>query len=255
MKGRHADRLLAISQTVRDDLISVACDRGWPQCDVQVVRLGCDFTPSAGDGDPEAGEGDLGTVLRRGGYLLCVGTLEPRKNQALLLDAFDALRDEIAGLTLVLAGRSGWLADDLVRRIQEHPLFGDRLFWLQGIPDAILKRLYRRAGAMVYPSLYEGYGLPVVEALAAGTITLCSDRGALPETASGFAELFDPTSAGELVALLRRHFTGVWYGQIIWDGLMDYKVMKRPMFRVGGPTSGGTGITSGLGLANRSDPE
>ena len=105
---RHADRLLAISQTVRDDLISVASDRGWPQCDVQVVRLGCDFTPSDGDGDPQAGQGDLGTVLRRGGYLLCVGTLEPRENQALLLDAFDALCDEIAGLTLVLQeGRDG----------------------------------------------------------------------------------------------------------------------------------------------------
>ena len=204
---RHADRLLAISRTVRDDLIAVARDRGWPQCDVQVVRLGSDFTSAGGDGDPDAGAGDLETVLQRGDYLLCVGTLEPRKNQALLLDAFDALGDEIADLTLVVVGRAGWLVDDLVRRIQEHPLFGDRLFWLQGIQDAVLKRLYRRAGVMVYPSLYEGYGLPVVEALAAGTITLCSNRGALPEAASGFAELFDPTSAGDLVARLRRHFT------------------------------------------------
>ena len=203
---RHAVRLLAISQTVRDDLVSVARDRGWPQCDVHVVRLGSDFTPSVGDGDPEADEGDLGTVLQRGGYLLCVGTLEPRENQALVLDAFDALRGEIAGLTLVLAGQSGWLVDDLVRRIQEHPLFGDRLFWLQGMSDSILKQLYRGATAMVCPSLYEGSGLPAVEALAAGTITLCSDRGALPEATSGFAELFDPTSSDQLVARLRRHF-------------------------------------------------
>ena len=162
---RHADRLLAISQTVRDDLLSVARDHGWPPCDIQVVRLGCNFTPAADDDEPASAEGDLGTVLRRGGYLVCVGTLEPRKNQALLLDAFDALRGEIAGLTLVLAGRSGWLVDDLERRIQEHPLFGDRLFWLQGMSDAIVTRLYRRASAMVYPSLYEGDGLPVVEAL------------------------------------------------------------------------------------------
>lgn len=208
---RYADRLLAISRTVRDDLLAVARDRGWPSCDVQVVRLGCDFTPAAEDGDAVGGDGaaaeDLAAVLERGGYLLSVGTLEPRKNLGLLLDAFDALSAEIPDSTLVLVGRTGWLVDDLVRRIEEHPLFGRRLFWLQRVTDAELKQLYARAGAMVYPSLYEGYGLPVVEAMAAGTLTLCSDRGALPEAAAGLAELFDPTSLDDLVALLRRTLT------------------------------------------------
>ncbi len=222
---RYGDRLLAISRTVREDLISVARDRGWPQCEVQVVPLGSDFssrpkssrvasagisttgsTPSATEEDPE--EVDLGSVIRQGGYILSVGTLEPRKNQGVLLDAFDALSGEIAGLTLVLVGRSGWLVDDLERRIADHPLLGDRLFWLKRVPDETLETLYRRAGAVVYPSLYEGYGLPVVEALAAGTVTLSSDRGALPEVASSFADFFDPTSVDQLVALLRPYFTG-----------------------------------------------
>jgi GT2 family glycosyltransferase/glycosyltransferase involved in cell wall biosynthesis len=137
--------------------------------------------------------------------LLTVGTLEPRKNQAVLLDAFDRLADEHSDLTLVIVGRQGWKTDALAERLRSHPLHGTRLLWPGSVSDATLEALYRRAHITVIPSFTEGFGLPVLEAIGHGGGVLSSSGGALPEAGGDIAEYFDPTDAEALRQLIERH--------------------------------------------------
>jgi glycosyltransferase involved in cell wall biosynthesis len=195
---RHAELFLANSHCTAADLRRVADELGVDrELDVRVVPLGADL-PAV---EPRPVEG----ADRLGRYVLVVGTLEPRKNQELVLDAVEALHDDHPDLGLVLVGKEGWMVDPLVRRLRHHPLRGERVFWLGGVDDAQLAWLYQHAFLAVAPSVYEGLGVPVLESLAHGCPTLSSTGGALPEAGSGVTELFDPHDTGELVALLRRH--------------------------------------------------
>jgi hypothetical protein len=135
-------------------------------------------------------------------YLLAVGTIEPRKNHALLLKAFDRLSAKDAGLVIV--GRKGWVADDVLAILTGHPDFGKRVFWHTALDDQALLTLYRHAYASVLPSHYEGYGLPVVEALSQGCVTVASDAGSLPEVAAGRAVFFRRGDGEALYAILNR---------------------------------------------------
>jgi glycosyltransferase involved in cell wall biosynthesis len=189
---------LTISERTAADLRSVAVGLGVGRdLDVRVVPLGADFpvaTPEPVELPPELGR-----------YLLVVGTLEPRKNQQVVLDAFDRLRHTHADVGVVLVGREGWLVGDLVRRIRTHPEFGRRLLWFGGIGDAQLAWLYRHAFLSVCPSRYEGLGVPVMEALHHRCPTIASTRGALPEAGAGFTEDVDPDDLDGLVALVDTH--------------------------------------------------
>ncbi len=135
-------------------------------------------------------------------FLLTVGTVEPRKNHALLLQTFDRLEAKDAGLVIV--GRKGWMADDVLAALTSHPAFGKRLFWYEALDDAALVALYRHAHASVLPSQYEGYGLPVVEALSEGCATIVSDAGSMPHVAAGAAETFPRGDGEALFAILDR---------------------------------------------------
>jgi len=135
-------------------------------------------------------------------FLLMVGTVEPRKNHALLLRAFDRLEPKAAGLVIV--GRKGWMAEDVLATLTGHPEFGKRLFWYETLDDKALVTLYRHAYASVLPSQYEGYGLPVVEALSQGCATIISDAGSLPHVAAGAAEIFPRQDGEALFAILDR---------------------------------------------------
>ncbi len=135
-------------------------------------------------------------------YLLCVGTIDPRKNQALLLSAFDRLSAKDAGLVIV--GRKGWRADDVLAALDRHHEFGKRVFWCTALDDQALLALYRHAYASVLPSHYEGYGLRVVEALSQGCVTVASDAGSLPEVAAGHAVFFRRGDGEALYAILER---------------------------------------------------
>ena len=143
---------------------------------------------------------------RWGRFVLVVGTIEPRKNQRLVLNAFDRLSRRHEDLALVLVGKEGWLTEALVADIRAHPEFGRRLLWLEGIDDAELAWLYRNAFLAVTPSRYEGLGVPVMEALHHG----CPDDpaptgGALTEAGDGRVEEIDPDDVDGLTVLLERH--------------------------------------------------
>ncbi|MDX1501716.1 MAG: glycosyltransferase family 1 protein [Thermoanaerobaculia bacterium] len=137
------------------------------------------------------------------GYLLSTATLEPRKNLGRLLDAWEELAAGDAGFPpLVLCGGYGWRSRRLLERIRG--LEGRGLAWLGHLPRERLVRVFQGALAFVYPSLYEGFGLPVAEAMACGLPTLASNRSSLPEVLGDAGILFDPEDRRELSVALRR---------------------------------------------------
>jgi glycosyltransferase involved in cell wall biosynthesis len=130
-------------------------------------------------------------------YLFFLSTLQPRKNLIRLIEAFEGLDD--VDLTLVLAGRSGWLADPIERRIAESPARA-RIQRLGHVPDALVPALYNGAAVFVLPSLYEGFGMGVLEAMASGCPVVTSNRSSLPEVAGHAAVLVDPFDVGSIIA-------------------------------------------------------
>ncbi len=130
-------------------------------------------------------------------YLLFVGVQEPKKNLDRLIEAFALLRQASsvnANLQLVLAGDKGWLSDHLSQRARDLGV-GEHVIFTGFVPDAHLPALYQQAELFVFPSLYEGFGLPVLEAMTYGVPVVTSMASSLPEIAGDAAVLVDPHSA------------------------------------------------------------
>jgi glycosyltransferase involved in cell wall biosynthesis len=130
--------------------------------------------------------------------ILHVGTLQPRKNIPMLIDAFaDLARDDV---TLVLVGGKGWFYDEIFDRVHALGLKG-RVRFPGYVPDDELPLWYNAASALVFPSHYEGFGMPVLEAMACGTPVIAARTSAIPEAAGNAALLFD---SNDRVALRQR---------------------------------------------------
>ena len=132
-------------------------------------------------------------------FLLHVGTLQPRKNIPLLLDALAQLGPDAPPLLLV--GGKGWLYEDIFDRVMTLGL-RDRVHFAGYVDDDELPLWYNAATALVFPSLYEGFGLPIVEALACGTPVVAADTSSLPEAGGAAARYFDPADPADLAAKL-----------------------------------------------------
>jgi len=179
----RANLLITDSEFIRQEIIKFF---GWPADKVCAVPLGI-----AEEYCPRKMEGTVDVLnkfgLRFGAYTLCVATIEPRKNIGTLLSAYEALPQALRSrYPLVLAGGYGWRSEDLHRRIEQ----GQRQGWLcylGYVSEADLPKLFSGARGFVYPSLYEGFGLPVLEAMASGLPVLISNRSSLPEVALGAA--------------------------------------------------------------------
>lgn len=197
---RRAAALIAVSEATKRDLMAllgVAPER------VTVVPEAADpiFRAPIAPEDVERVRGTYGLPRP---YVLSVATAEPRKNLPRLLDAFCACRPLLdPGLQLVLVGGRGWLAGPLETKFR-HLEAGGVVKVTGYVPRADLPGLYAGAAAFAYPSLYEGFGLPVLEALASGSPTLTSSCSSLPEVAGDAAVLVDPTSADDIAAGLCR---------------------------------------------------
>lgn len=134
-------------------------------------------------------------------YVLFVGTVEPRKNLTRLIHAWESMSPDIRGRTqLLVAGAAGWMVGELLNR----PGQSGSIRFLGHVGDAELAGLMQRAKAFLYPSLYEGFGLPVVEAMSMGVAVLTSNVGATREIAEGAALLVDPTNEESIQLGLER---------------------------------------------------
>jgi glycosyltransferase involved in cell wall biosynthesis len=136
-----------------------------------------------------------------GPFILAVGTLQPRKNYVRLIQAFGALPgDEVS---LVIAGGRGWLFDEIFAEVERLGL-GGRVIFPGFAADEDLPALYSAASVLAYPSTYEGFGLPILEAFACETPVVTSTASCLPEVAGGAALLVAPTDVEALANALRR---------------------------------------------------
>jgi len=198
-----ADGFLAISQATRDDLVRVSVD--WsapvPPESVPVVRLDGDFRQASPDGNSLQNYG-----LEPGRYVLLVSTLEPRKNHQNAFEAWLALADTLGEAhvpRLVCVGGRGWLNEDLHRMLRDRPALRRMVIILHGIPDDTLATLYEHCLFALYPSFYEGWGLPVSEALSYGKVPAISGVSSLPEAGGRFAQYFDPGDPADIAATVR----------------------------------------------------
>ncbi|MBN1978913.1 MAG: glycosyltransferase family 4 protein [Anaerolineae bacterium] len=193
-----ADVVIAISEATKRDIVA---HLGIPPRRIHVVRggVGPAFRPI---GSRQALEQALAPLrLAPGEYMLYVGTIEPRKNLERLVEAYHQVRNLTPAPKLVLAGARGWKCEGVFERVEALGL-KDEVVFLGQVPDSILPALYNGAVAFAYPSLYEGFGLPPLEAMACGVPVIASDTSSLPEVVGDAGVLVDPDDTGALADAL-----------------------------------------------------
>ncbi len=195
---RHATLLLSVSESTRQDAHTLV---GIPYEQIQTVYPCIEerFTSTCNEESLHAFRQKHGLTE---GFMLYLGTLEPRKNIPFLIDAYALLRKKYAlREKLVLAGGKGWLYNTIFEKVRQLGLESDVLF--PGfIPNEEQVLWYQAASVFVYPSLYEGFGIPVAEALACGTPVVTSNTSSLPEAGSGLALCVDPQDVSALAEAL-----------------------------------------------------
>jgi glycosyltransferase involved in cell wall biosynthesis len=195
---RRADHIIAVSEHSKRDLVSayrIAAEK------ITVVHEAADarFRPQP----PQA----VAAVRARYGlpdrYLLFVGTIEPRKNLSRLLDAFESVYTDGLADGLVIVGRRGWLYGDFFSRLEESPV-QDVALLLGYVPDEDLPAVYAGAQMLVLPSVYEGFGLPVLEAMGCGVPVAASATSSVPEAGGDAALYFNPLDVEAMTDAIRR---------------------------------------------------
>jgi glycosyltransferase involved in cell wall biosynthesis len=184
--ARRATRIIAVSESTRRDVINLL---GIPEDRVTTVpeAAGEHFSPPKDRVEARQVVSGLGVSQP---FLLSVGTLEPRKNYTRLFEAYGQLRHQGYLHQLVVAGKPGWLFEPSLQRLRELHLDAHVTFVEPN--DAQLAALYSLADVFVYQSLYEGFGIPPLEAMACGAAVACSDSSSLPEVVGDSAVTFDP---------------------------------------------------------------
>ncbi len=194
--ARTADLIITDSHHSKQDIMQ---HLNVPEQKIRVIYLGYD--PPSQNGYDEAALQDIMNKYHiRQPYLLFVGVIEPKKNLERLIEAYALLQQEdtaAKGLQLVIAGGKGWFTEQLYRNVQH--IQGEHQIMFTGfVPDADLPYLYKGAEVFVFPSIYEGFGLPVLEAMSYNTPVVTSNTSSLPEIAGDAAVLVDPSSPASI---------------------------------------------------------
>jgi len=198
--ARRATHVLADSQATKDDLIELY---GMPPEKITVLLSG--VNPEF---KPVTDTNSLRAVRQRyqipdNPYILSIGTVQPRKNYARLITALAALGPAHEDVHLVIAGGRGWLDSPIFRAVYDQGL-EDRVHFIGFARDEDLPALYSGAACLAYPSLYEGFGFPVLEAMACATPVVTSTISSMPEVAGDAALLVDPYSVEAIAEALGR---------------------------------------------------
>jgi Glycosyl transferases group 1/Glycosyltransferase Family 4 len=198
---RHADHILAVSESTARDVRRYSASLQIPEPPITVTKNGSSFTEFLHGVETH---GRIATSELPERFVLFVSTIEGRKNHRLILDLWRRMID--AGDDpphLVCVGRLGWKSIGFISSVVESGYLGGRIHLLRDICDADLRLLYSRCLFTLCPSFYEGWGLPVGEALAMGKICVCSDRASLPEVAGDFGVYIDIADPDRSLAVIR----------------------------------------------------
>jgi len=219
LSARLADAVIAVSESTRQDILRIL---GVDPAKVFAVPSGVSpaFRPAA---EPSLVERVRGSYHLPDRIVLYVGVLEPRKNLPALVRAFKGLVDRGLPHALVLVGRKGWMYGDLFRTVEELGLSG-RVIFTGYVPEGDLPLLYNAADLFVYPSIYEGFGLPVLEAMASGVPVVTSNVSSMPEVAGDAAVVVDPRDVEGLEGAMHR---------ILTDGALREDLAHRGVERAG----------------------
>jgi len=228
LSGAHAEWLhvlakfdgaICISKAVADELKNWLLTNTSPPARpyrIEWFHLGADIDNSKpSKGLPENGDDVLFELAARPTFL-SVGTIEPRKRHEQTLAAFDLLWAEGHDVNLVLVGKQGWLMDDLVNQINTHPEKDKRLFWLAGVSDEYLSKIYAASTCLVYSSVGEGFGLPLIEAAQNGLKIIARDLPVFREVAGDCATYFMGDSADALAGSIK-----IWLAKDVLDQTPD----------------------------------
>lgn len=192
-----SDLVLAISENTAQDAQAWIKSIGVGEMPrVQVFRLGDEV------GSGEARKPSAVNLPKQ--FVLCVGTVEARKNHTCLYYAYKLAQQRAIKLPpVVIVGRKGWLADDIYEIITTDPEIKEKFIFIHDMADSELAWLYKNTKASVYPSFYEGWGLPVAESLLHGVPCIASGTSSIPEIAGDLVEYFSPYSPEELMTKLQ----------------------------------------------------
>lgn len=194
-----SDMAFSNSENTRKDVVSYAASHGLKCPEVHFVRLG--------DEVPSSAEAPSGNIVQqtRVPYILSVGTLEYRKNHILLLNAYRYMLDvqKYEPPRLLIVGKKGWLDHDVRYQVENDPRLSGRISIIQGVSDADLQHLYQNSMFTVYPSFYEGWGLPVAESLCFGKPCIASGTSSMVEIAPGLVRHAHPLRLDEWVCCIR----------------------------------------------------
>lgn len=199
--ARKADRVIALSRYAVEELVEFY---GIDERRITVVPCGVDQKWHERP-EQHAIDETLRANQLRPGYFLFVGTLQPRKNVERILDAYLSLPPSVRReRQLVIVGRAGWHCDELLKKIHAAVQGGENVVWLSNLTgEERLRHVYAGAGVFVFPSLYEGFGIPVAEAFACGVPVITSNTTSLPEVSGGAALEVNPLSVGEISGAMR----------------------------------------------------
>jgi glycosyltransferase involved in cell wall biosynthesis len=203
----NADVILTISNYSRQALLQFAAGARWRMPRVEVIRLGGEWSPLPGRRSRRPGSNPGEKMPLPEQYVLVVSTIEIRKNHDLLVRVWRRLIARYgadAVPVLIFAGQVGWMVEDLLADLAASNWLGRRIVHQPGLCDAELDMAYDRCLFTMFPSLCEGWGLPVAESLAHGKFCLSSNRTSIPEVGGDLIDYFDPADEDDAVAKTER---------------------------------------------------
>lgn len=193
---QYADDIIVNARATVDELkkLALRVKVKLPTC--HVVPLGADFGLMEKVKEDSVSK-ELVDVVKDRPYILMVGTIEPRKNHKLLLEAYDKRLKDL-GYNIIMAGYMGWNMEDFREKLVSHPEYNSRIFHFEGLKDTAINYLYQNAKFVAFCSYTEGYGLPIIEALQRGVPVLAADVPVLREVGGDFCIWFEQDNAEEL---------------------------------------------------------
>jgi glycosyltransferase involved in cell wall biosynthesis len=197
---------VCISKAVALDLhnwIKTQANKSHANWEIDWFHLGADVDQSAPSKGLPAQSDAVLKGMRQCPSFLMVGTLEPRKGHAQVLEAFEQLWQHGQEIKLVIVGKSGWKVDTLIEQLKIHPEMGHRLVWLEGVSDEYLEKIYRASTCLISASMAEGFGLPLIEASRYGLPILARDIPVFREVAGIHADYFQGITSQEVAASVK----------------------------------------------------